>query len=1357
MREKRGPCGRLSALALPVALALPALAAVLPGGEVSAWGGPFFPELPELDPGRDGGEANCSGSGGVCWIPPERSSWSGRDYYIESERRRLRPGPGAGYRELFYWNSVDATRGSETIYVSGGDLFLREFLVRGGAENDDIQNLFLEDDVRAPNGSDLSYVVGISVNEVDYSTPTTFVLSDSLLLKGTFSEINISTSANGKDVVHFQGQNPTGAHRINLGSGSFTFAGQEDQLLITSSGYYNFTMRGEAIRSVDAGMGAIVMDRTEGATNFELPVGPTEAEAIGAIVLRRTPQSRYMEHLYTIERTDAVFHSTVWTNSLSMPNLSGVRLTEGGVFNLAHDKSLNIGEGAIDGWREDNGVFNVLSDAGATAYFSGAIGGLFHLGELNIGDGQRSGRAVFSETVAARNISVAAGDARAIESSSTSWFRASTAIEVERLTLDGNGNGWAMVVFDGDSSQLVRGSILAAEAGEGIVLVMNPSDDEHRVTFFNDIGSSETALHALAIMDSVVDFKGQQIWVRDIESDTASELILSEGATLNIENVSPTSVRLRGIYGDNEEEVRDQAINILGGGSNTVSFAGLIGSPEYPIADLNIGDDMRGGSAQFSRGVYATRLKISAASDGSSYARLSLSLEADTVTLSGTGSNVAAIIFNGDYSQLVTGDIVSESEDGGVVIVSNNFERIGVVFDGNLGASPARPIQEVRLNAGNVVVNRGMWASSLSISDRASLRIGRESVVNIVNTGGVLDVGAGNIDGGFVQPGQVNPERGNGVLRISGGQGNTVTFRGVIGGRSILQRLDVGAGATNLPPLEKVGDAMFSGPVNVWYLSVGEEGSHARFGSSVRARSMTFGDGATATFFGDARTDRLVMVSENSGDTTTFVVGGPASRANHTVLRVRDFYEHVRRSIAVRLDSGVLDHGESLVLLDTSTVSGGNAGFPQLGVNSSLFRVENNLLMRFSASTDVAQNVLTVTASASSVSEVAEALQVPEGIASSLVYANQALVRDSQASRDLHTVVNLGDEAARRLAEQLSVQRETLSAASVVPMESGARAIGLGLSRLAELQRHSSYAKQKDTSSGLSLGDSPSSVAALWIKPFVDLLDQEHRDDIPGYQAYTLGLIAGWELSLSEKAALGALVAYTDTDVDSSDSSNSQSEIANYLLGMYGRVARSDDHWEWHVVVGRGAHETRRSVAVGGGATARGNFDSKHYSAGLLWGRSIKVGGEGSNFHLTPEVEMSISHVIPEDYTETGAGNLNQRVEPEDVTQIETRVSVRWRHDGIDLPKANTQLAPYVQGGLSYDLAGDEASAISRYTRGGAPFVVQGATVERFGIDAGLGMVISLGEHSALDFQYDMQLKSSQIRHSLAVEARIIF
>ena len=1300
----------------------------LPGGEVVAQ---------EQEEGGQQTSINCSGYPGVCWVPgPEpNTAW---DQYRENLRVGIRPAPpDDSFQEIHQRRKFDfRSRNELTFHVSGGDQFTRNFTLEAGRPLEDPFNLYLERDRHNPNGPVLNYVVGISAHDmVDYSAPTRFALTDSLLLKGVLNAINFTTSAEGKDEIIFRGDNYLGSHRIALGTGNITLVGREDTVFFSNAGIFDRVVRGESIRGASPGMGIVIMDGTEGNTFFEMKLGPSEAEALGAFIIRRTPQNRMVEYKYPYMRTPAVLSEEAWFHRLSMAKDSGLRLSERGVFNLLHSGSMDIGEGGVDGWEADQGRFNLMSPNGAIARFQGQIGELRRLGDFNLGDGQRPGNAVFLQPVSVRDMRLTGGDAPTGEEDTTSWFRSDLA--VENLTLNDNGTNVTMIVLNGQSPQSVSGSILAAEPGEGTVVVNNVTDGPNAVVFDGNIGSPEAELSRLVMMNGSMTFGGGQIWVRDLPSSAASDLTLSEGGSLVILNTASMEVGLSGIYKIGGEAIRDQEISVLGGGRNTVTFRGAMGREEDPIPELNVGNGARSGSAVFLTDIFAERVRVQASDGGDSYVRFMKdanvgSLQISDRTSNGTTARVATLMFDGTETQIVAGNIVAEN--GGAVVVNNSFiGNTSVIFNGGLGLSVEQPLRELRLDRGEASFSRGVWTRSLFIGSAASARIGSASNVNVLNTGGVLDAGTGTVDG---------IESGEGLLRVLGGQGRTVTFGGAIGAKASLSDLRVGDSTSfgEIALSERVGDAMFNGTVTATNISVGYSGSHARFGANIASVRMVLESDTTSTFSGRVETTSLTLGSLSSGP-VTIAIGGLLSKADQTVIRtarIDGTDGGTQGNVAIRLHSGVLNHGELLTLIDVADVA------DVAPLNQSLYRVDNNLLMRFGMNVDTNRNALTITASARSPAEVAAALRVPQGIAGSLVSANQVLgsLGNTQTRRDFHALVNSGEAAAKRLATQLAVQREALNATSTVPIESGLRVTGLGLSRLTLLNQNLPYAKRRDLSSGLSSGDSSSS-AAVWVKPFADLLDQEGREGSPGYKASTLGMVVGWELSLSKRAALGALVAYTDTDVRSDNSRDTRSEIVNYLLGMYGRISQ----WEWYMVAGRGEYETRRSIALGSGITARGNFDSKHYGVGLLWSRPIEL---TRNSYLTPEAGVSVSHVIPEHYTETGAGSLNQRIEPEDVTQTESRVSLRWHRDG-------RVVSPYVRGGVSYDLAGDEASAVSRYVRGGAPFVVESTEVSQFGLDAEAGITVVAGENFSVDLQYDTKWKSGRLGHGITFEATIKF
>ncbi|MCH2390120.1 MAG: autotransporter outer membrane beta-barrel domain-containing protein, partial [Nitrospinales bacterium] len=92
--------------------------------------------------------------------------------------------------------------------------------------------------------------------------------------------------------------------------------------------------------------------------------------------------------------------------------------------------------------------------------------------------------------------------------------------------------------------------------------------------------------------------------------------------------------------------------------------------------------------------------------------------------------------------------------------------------------------------------------------------------------------------------------------------------------------------------------------------------------------------------------------------------------------------------------------------------------------------------------------------------------------------------------------------------------------------------------------------------------------------------------------------------------------------------------------------------------------------------------------------------------------------VANKEYTETGAGVLNLKVNPEDITIAKASLGGRL-HASVE--SSDGIFVPELRAKLMYDMAGDDGSSSNTFTGGGAAFQVEGMDVEEFAASVGVG------------------------------------
>ncbi len=170
---------------------------------------------------------------------------------------------------------------------------------------------------------------------------------------------------------------------------------------------------------------------------------------------------------------------------------------------------------------------------------------------------------------------------------------------------------------------------------------------------------------------------------------------------------------------------------------------------------------------------------------------------------------------------------------------------------------------------------------------------------------------------------------------------------------------------------------------------------------------------------------------------------------------------------------------------------------------------------------------------------------------------------------------------------------------------------------------------------------------------------------------------------------------------------------------------------------------------LGSDTQANSGYSSYQYMASVRTGLDL----EYASVSIEPSVGVSYLHLSTESYTETGAGGLNQSIDPENLNLLTALAAVQIS----DLISVNGgEFIPSFRAGLSYELLGETAAVTSQFTGGGAAFKIDGQDPEQLGANIGAGLLFDRGDWS-IGANYDLDFKNKFYSHSANLKARIRF
>ena len=291
----------------------------------------------------------------------------------------------------------------------------------------------------------------------------------------------------------------------------------------------------------------------------------------------------------------------------------------------------------------------------------------------------------------------------------------------------------------------------------------------------------------------------------------------------------------------------------------------------------------------------------------------------------------------------------------------------------------------------------------------------------------------------------------------------------------------------------------------------------------------------------------------------------------------------------------------------------------------------------------------------------------------------------------------------------------------------------------------------RDSESGVASGD-PIAINGVWMQFYGRNADQEDRDGIRGFELDMYGLAIGADAPVSDNLTVGVAFSYASSDVDSDNFfKNNSLDIDSYQLSLYGGLNERDYFLDGVVSFARNSYETERNIFPN--LQARGDYDGDQFGLRVRGGYPLIL---ESGFHITPRGSAEYSYLSEDSYREKGAGNAGLDVKSQSVEALIVSTGVEIAHPFTT--DADTTWIPDFHLDVRYDLIGDKVELDSNFIGvGGSAFVVDGASVERTGIKAGVGLKAFGQSNFSLMTRYDYLYKDDYGSHSFTATVRYNF
>ncbi|MBF0483350.1 MAG: autotransporter domain-containing protein [Candidatus Omnitrophica bacterium] len=806
----------------------------------------------------------------------------------------------------------------------------------------------------------------------------------------------------------------------------------------------------------------------------------------------------------------------------------------------------------------------------------------------------------------------------------------------------------------------------------------------HRIgTISAQVGVGSTATFVHAVNASNLNFTG---------ASGAGEGVVKLQESSNISNVAFGS--------HNGTLILDNGANLTTGGITANNTGNITVQNGSSVIDGNVGVadtahyvgtiNVNGGAtAEFEQLVYAHNLNVS----GGSVARLTFDSNITTVDLSDNLSNNLELTDEVNF----TGTIIGNNT-GDVVFLGDGSAT------GNIGISGSA-VNTLYCGQGTVTIDGDINAQNVEFEDNNELRIASghniHSMVTTANdgTGTLTFLGATSTGG----------DMGDAVKELA-----AVNFNGATALNN-----DIYASVTNIKAGSTVtlsGNHTINGD-----LSLAADPTAVL---DVGAHTFSLGIGTTAAGVYTQAAGSKLKVTIDSVSTSGKVESVAAAVVSGTSIVDVNVAAYVPNNARFTIIDG---NGGSGVNIPTLTYNSSRATFSLSSSGGDLILTASRMANGFGSLGSNA-NARAAGAALDNVtnptSDMANVLTTLDGLSDDQVTAALDTVYPAvdggalNVSRtSLRNFINTSFERIQRVELALNDERKKakLSTADIINRELDA--IEASLNKI-----------QSNIDSGLSSGDCEKSGRA-WGKTYGSYLNQKRLHGIDGYKAWNGGTAIGEEMQVTDSIMFGGSGGYAMGQVNSevnegrTDIQSAQGSLyagyhnveVPFFIDGVGAFA-----WNWY--------DGRRDINIGGiNRIAKAQYDGQQYDGTLRTGYTFNI---MSSLEFTPLASLQYSHTRIAGYTETDAGGLNLKVDPQNYDNLQSGLGASISFPMRGLSWGN--FIPEFHGTWLKDIINDNLKITSRYTGGGGPFVVNGSDKDKTSYN--------LGGQLAFDFKNDLSI-----------------
>lgn len=398
------------------------------------------------------------------------------------------------------------------------------------------------------------------------------------------------------------------------------------------------------------------------------------------------------------------------------------------------------------------------------------------------------------------------------------------------------------------------------------------------------------------------------------------------------------------------------------------------------------------------------------------------------------------------------------------------------------------------------------------------------------------------------------------------------------------------------------------------------------------------------------------------------------------------------------------------------------------GIDPKLDISSNNMLydITFAGENEDVLNQLSI--------EKKSADEVAQGVASAGGDANHAGLINAWVGGNANASALSGE--ARAMAEHLNTLAQTNPKAAVDAAKALAPEVNPVVdSHVTENARqifNVAGSRLDSATRGMASGDSMFKKAGMWIQ---GLLNKTEYDKHDGFDVDSEGIAAGIDGYVTDNVKVGVGYAYTESDIDSIGRKTDADTNTGFIYGEYNAPSY---YVNGVASYSKGDYKEKKNVA---GKLARASYDVDAIAMQAIAG--YKMG------NFAPEAGLRYINAQQDAYTDTAGQHVGSN-------SSDTLTAILGGRYATNIQAGEYTLRPEVKLAATYDLMRDKNSTAVTLANG-AGYLVRGENLDRFGIEAGVGLSMAVSDNVKVGLNYEGRFKEDYTDHTGILEARYNF